>query len=415
MNRTGQSRHRQGLLLDIVLDYASRGWAVFPLWSVCSGVCTCRKRGRCEDAGKHPRTRAGFLSASTDEKVINRWKWETANIGIATGAASGLVVIDIDPRHGGDETIKALMKELGKLPPAPRVKTGDGWHLYFRHPGHNISSKEYAPGIDIKADGGYVVAPPSMHASGKHYQWEVDPDSIELPNLPQSWLDWIEKHRCHTGDTGLTGLHRGSQGNTGHDREVRIKKVDTDPTSLESRIQSVVKDCLPAAAGHRHSCIFRLARKLKAFGELKDQPTKTLKPIVRQWYDLALPHITTKEWEDTWWDFEETWQSIKFAEGEGIMTDILERAKAAELPEAAQQYESPKVRLLVCFCRELQHHAGEEPFFLSTRAVGSSFGITPRHAARWLNGLVRDGILELVEKGSNTSRLASQFRYIARK
>ena len=194
-------------MLDIALEYAGRGWSVFPLWSVRGGVCTCRKRGQCTMPGTHPRTRTGFHQATIDEKIINHWKWESANIGIATGAASGLLVIDIDPRHDGDVTIKALIKSLGRLPPAPRVKTGDGWHFYFLHPDRHIASKEYAAGIDIKADGGYVVAPPSKHVSGGRYRWEIDPEKADLPSFSSSkfypstsrrhkllWWLWLQAH-----------------------------------------------------------------------------------------------------------------------------------------------------------------------------------------------------------------------------
>jgi len=170
MDRTPYGGSRQAGLLEVPLGYASRGWRVLPLWRPKNGVCTCPKAAGCDRPGKHPRTHHGHADASTDQKKIAQWKWESANIGIATGRESGLVVIDIDPRNGGQQSILDLQKRLGSLPAGPKVKTGGGgWHLYFGHPGQPIRSIKPALGIDIKADGGFVVAPPSVHQTGNTY------------------------------------------------------------------------------------------------------------------------------------------------------------------------------------------------------------------------------------------------------
>ena len=100
-------------------------------------------------------------AATTSPRGIKDWKWETANIGIATGKASGVVVIDVDPRAGGYVELSKLIARLGKLPKGPTAFTGGrGLHLYFKYPGHKLRGKA-AEGIDVKSDGGYVVAPPS--------------------------------------------------------------------------------------------------------------------------------------------------------------------------------------------------------------------------------------------------------------
>ena len=90
-------------------------------------------------------------------------RWPTANVGIATGARSGLVVLDVDPRHGGDEQLAAFEAEHGKLPETAAVVTGGGGaHYYFNHPGGDIRSRKLSPGLELKADGTFVVAPPSL-------------------------------------------------------------------------------------------------------------------------------------------------------------------------------------------------------------------------------------------------------------
>ena len=94
------------------------------------------------------------------------------------------------------------------------------------------------------------------------------------------------------------------------------------------------------------------------------------------------------------------------------MGDIFRRAVAADPPAAAMQYEQEQLRLLVSLCRELQREAGKRPFYLSVRTAAEQVGVSPRHAARWLKGLVIDNILKLVRKGDRRKRQASEYRYV---
>jgi KaiC/GvpD/RAD55 family RecA-like ATPase len=148
----------------------------------------------CQPRGKKPLTAHGFKDASKDPETIRAlWRpMPNANIGIATGAVSGIVVIDVDPRHRGNETLTALEATQGKLPDTPTVLTGGGGlHLYFRHPGTEIrnSAGTLGPGLDVRGDGGYVIAPRSTHESGNQYLWKSGfrLDEIALPELP-AWL-----------------------------------------------------------------------------------------------------------------------------------------------------------------------------------------------------------------------------------
>ncbi len=179
--------------LDAALSYAARSWAVLPLHSVQGGRCACGRRG-CDSPGKHPRTPHGVLEATTNADVIRRWwtDWPGAgaNIGIATGAESGLIVLDVDNRHGGDESLRALLADHGPLPATPTVLTGDGQHVYFAHPGGSVPNRVgLRPGLDLRGDGGFVVGPPSLHASGRRYAWEASshPDDVPPAPLP-AWL-----------------------------------------------------------------------------------------------------------------------------------------------------------------------------------------------------------------------------------
>jgi bifunctional DNA primase/polymerase-like protein/primase-like protein len=135
-----------------------------------------------------PFQRRGPATAEVDE-----WfrQWPDANIGIVTGAVSNLVVLDVDPAHGGDESLARLAQRHGDLPPTPEVTTGGGGHhLYFRHPGGSVRNRAgLEPGLDLRADGGYVVAPPSLHPSGRQYLWRAGrrPDQLALATAPH-WL-----------------------------------------------------------------------------------------------------------------------------------------------------------------------------------------------------------------------------------
>jgi putative DNA primase/helicase len=182
-----------GEMLTAALAYAARGWGVFPVWPMREGHCACgRACGR--DAGKHPIVAGGFKAATTAGALIREWwqQWRDANIGIATGTVSGLLVLDVDPRHGGDDALGDLECQHGPLPETPRVLTGgSGLHIYLEHPGGHVRSSAgtAGPGLDVRADGSYCVAPPSLHASGLRYRWELSagPDEVPLALVP-AWL-----------------------------------------------------------------------------------------------------------------------------------------------------------------------------------------------------------------------------------
>lgn len=155
-------------------------------------VCSCG-RSDCTSPAKHPFAKLvanGLRAASKDPAVVDRWFRNTAlNIGIVTGAISGIVVLDIDPRHGGDETLIAIERQHGPLPKTWRFLTGGGGeHILFRHPGVRVpnSAGKIGAGIDVRGDGGYIVAPPSRHVSGHGYAISVDhhPDEVTLAALP---------------------------------------------------------------------------------------------------------------------------------------------------------------------------------------------------------------------------------------
>lgn len=174
---TSQYTTSEGNLARAAAGYALRGWAVSPL----------------RPQSKEPLTAHGYKDATVDPQTIARW-WQAcpdANVGIATGGVSGVVVLDVDPRAGGDESLRDLEARFGPLPDTVTALTGGGGqHYYFALPqGAAVRSRRVAPGLDLKGEGGYVVAPPSVHPSGGAYQWEIghSPDDLPLAPLP-TWL-----------------------------------------------------------------------------------------------------------------------------------------------------------------------------------------------------------------------------------
>lgn len=146
-------------LLDAALWYVRNGIPVFP----------------CKPRRKEPLTPHGFKDATTDEACISDYwgRWPDANIGIPTGAVSGLPVVDCDPRHNGPADRDSFVEQFGPVPETAEIVTGGGGrHFFFRYSGGAVP-KTLASGVDLKSDGGYVVAPPSIHSSGERYQVDV--------------------------------------------------------------------------------------------------------------------------------------------------------------------------------------------------------------------------------------------------
>lgn len=161
--------------LSAALEYAKRGFHVFPL----------------KPASKVPLTKNGFKDATTDAAKIREWWTQNpnANIGITAGAMSGFWVLDIDGDEG-ESSLSKLEAQNSNLRHSLEVITGGGGrHIYFKWPQeHEIrcSAGKIGAGLDIRANGGYVVAPPSLHSSGRNYEWSVD--SADIIAEAPSWL-----------------------------------------------------------------------------------------------------------------------------------------------------------------------------------------------------------------------------------
>ena len=153
----------------------------------------------CIPKDKLPLIKAWQNEASTDSEKIAAWwaQWPNANVGVCGGAASGVVFIDIDvkPGQGGEESLADLEAKHGKLPDTVVVLTPSGGrHYYFKHPGGHVKSQNKVfPGIDCKADGGYVMGVGSVYHDGRVYTYELSSvlGEVEMAPVPSWWLEIV--------------------------------------------------------------------------------------------------------------------------------------------------------------------------------------------------------------------------------
>jgi hypothetical protein len=157
----------------------------------------------CVQGEKRPATPNGLKDAKRDQQAIAAY-WAArphANVAVRTGRESGIVVLDVDGDEGWD-SLHQLEDRHGELPTTLSVRTpGDGEHLYFTHPGVQIANTAGFPGpaLDIRGDGGYVLAPPSVGTGGRRY--EVDEAAAPAP-MPDWLLDMLKAHKKAADVTG---------------------------------------------------------------------------------------------------------------------------------------------------------------------------------------------------------------------
>ena len=188
------------------LRYAGAGLRVHPLYEVdpSTQTCACPKGAQCgeKQRGKHPRLGAWQDKASTDEALVREWwvRWPRAGIGIATGSASRTWVLDVD----GPDAMAWYDAQVIRhgLTPTLGVRTSRGAHLYWRWPDDAVVRNAQglreagAPGVDVRGEGGYVCAPPTVHRSGHVYAWVHAEEGFAREMAPApSWLLDLVKER----------------------------------------------------------------------------------------------------------------------------------------------------------------------------------------------------------------------------
>lgn len=251
---------------DVLYSYIEQSpqWRLFPVVDKLPAI----KTGR--DHAEH---------ASTDPEQIERWLRRYTDFGMPTGAATGTVVIDVDAKHDGEAKLGELEEALGPLPRERVVRTrSGGLHVYCAHPGDGIrvrtSQGAGSPlgrllggraGVDVRADGGIVVLPPSCG-----YRWIADDDT--LPALPLSWLVAIQ------GEVSQSDARDG-------------ENTDRDWSSLDA----VAVDTSPIGEGDRNGQLFRLGCALRRKGASDSSILGALEYANRTRCTKALPSAEVRK------------------------------------------------------------------------------------------------------------------------
>lgn len=241
-------------LLQAALEYARQGWAVFPCHTPINGVCDCSKGERCDSPGKHPWTRNGLSDATTEELTIRRW-WRdrpVANIGLTV--RDGYAIVDVDGEHGQHR----LAEQDWHLVSTAVQSSGRGAHYVYRvrnrvHPRILIkeSAEDAHDGVDLRGPGSYVVAAPSLHASGRCYEWAVPLSQVEVAPA------WLEEVALKSGgsevgerapvDFGvvLAGLPEGSRKWELYRAAAKLRAADVPIDLAIMLAQQAAANCTP--------------------------------------------------------------------------------------------------------------------------------------------------------------------------
>jgi len=213
MNLETKTTPKSDHMVEWALFYASIGFPIIPIYEVTTNeLCACNNE-TCPSIGKHPRIKNGLNAASNNALIIQQWwsQWPKANIGLITGHQSGTLVLDVDVKNGGIDSLHLLEAQYGLIEGWRARSGGNGFHFYFELPKNlQIRNKvNILPGIDIRAEGGYIIAPPSRHHSGATYQWE---SSIEHNKIVPNWLEQLcldPKKTSHKKKMTMPSLHNG--------------------------------------------------------------------------------------------------------------------------------------------------------------------------------------------------------------
>jgi len=319
----------------------------------------------------------------------------------------------------------------------PTVETGKGMHVYFRltedleRVVRICLGKPKSKGAIKFSDGElrigncYCVAPPSRHVSGKTYKWLVPLRKPPIINPIEAGLGPRFTHSKHSGEGVVT--------NTSPDA-TSVQRVQSDQKtcplgtldSLEHseqipvnnrQVGAAIERCIPGGFHQRHDALFRLARELKGIPICANSKSELLKTIVRAWHAKSLNNIQTKSLDESWRDFQEAWDKVKFAVGDEPKLQIIKKALTLPPPQCSMQFEDDVPRKLLSICRELQHDAGDQEFFLASRTAAKI--IYPEqeienarsNITRWLAFFVKKGTLEKTFQGSPKNGKANRYRY----
>jgi len=263
---------------DASQAYAKLGFHLFPVHACENGLCSCGD-ANCGSIAKHPLTEHGSQDATRDEQRLKEFftgAYALANIAVTCGNVSGIFVLDVDD----NEALTQLEKEYEPLPQTWLVETSKGKHFYFRYDErlHEIKNAvKFAGSLDVRTNGGYVLLPPSIHASGKRYRWLVAPNACEIANVPNWLVDVIVKKEA-----------KNVTPSPSHVLTIAKAKTETE------RLHAYLERTPPAISGQRgHDTTYSVCcRLVELFGLQTDNE---LLDALRKWNERCSPPWDEKE------------------------------------------------------------------------------------------------------------------------
>lgn len=435
------------VLLAAALEYAALGWSIIPIGANKKPVRVWTER---QDA----RPTEDQLRADFGRRGV-------CGLGVVLGSVSGgLACRDFDA-PGVYEAWAAEHPDLARC--LPTVQTARGWHVYFLAPA--CTPRTMADG-ELRAEGQYVILPPSLHPSGVVYQWHTRPSPTGLRTIDPASVFL----GCGTREAGARASPVGDKVSPMGDksdqrraksperpesperqralraRETREAESPESPerperpenpemaseslpslpslgtpdtirpsclpgeTKIGGAFDRLIAQHLPESEGQRNARLFNFLRAVKAMPEYASAPVESLRDPVRAWHAAALPRIATKDFDTTWADAVHAWDRIRHPKGSGPLHVAAARAWSMPEPAAACRYENPKVRRLVSLCVELQNGARAGPFYLTHAAAGELLDVDKKTAGKLLGMLIADRVLECTEPGRQGR--ATRYRFL---
>lgn len=255
--------HDETPLDHAACDYAEHGWLVIPVRGTVGKVCACKDGAECPNPGKHPIGKAWQKTASSDPVTVadaRRGHAITPNVGLAMGGPNRRIAIDVDGEKGKATWAKLVAgREVPRTATSASGRVDGGSHLFFDVPDGldlsklknraSVMKDRLGEGVDVRAEGGQVVAPPSMHASGKRYRWAVRARVAELPQ----WLyDELTREAEPKGKANVPRDDAPAQART----DARLAKY------WASVLDNAQRDVASAVEGTRNETLYRKACKL---------------------------------------------------------------------------------------------------------------------------------------------------------
>lgn len=339
----------------------------------------------------------GYKDATNDlSRVREMWgERPDCNPGIAC-QRSGLIVADIDPRNGGDDTWQAKCDEHGDIKTETVMTPSGGLHKYFLLPNGlriRTGKDRLGRGVDVT---NYIVGPGGV-TTGEYIVDDLhEPYRLrrERMSFAPDWILRIATKQAHeterpesrsSGVSGVSGLS--------------VSSVD-----------DLISKTIPLECGTRNTKILLFARGLKFDLGMADASRDELRPLVMRWWEASLPNIRTKDFTDTWADFGNAFENAKFPLLGDIATIAFDNAKKHPGAPMLVWSGSDQINLLAATCRELQKLKGfgsdgkPLPFSLSCSQVARLLWHCTADdlrwkATRWLKLLCREGVLKLIKRG----------------